>query len=430
MRLLSTRVIILFTFSSLLFSGCGGSGMPVTPDNELPPVLNQADNISAGGREILLGLYDIIIDRATGNVDIIPERGASFELNLLKFLQPPVKNPSLISLDFLPETNFWTGYILVDIGIEHPLPSTQFMIFDVMGIFFPAEGDSVSTVDPTIAWPSGDQAKLINADGYTRWWNQVEFTSFDTVFGYTEWHIAPHLFNSTTTLNPFKYYADGLAPDDPADPWHLMGTNRGSFSPSSPGFNERRYEIQFPYDGATVDYRFKFAISASFEFPNPGWTLPVQPDDFPLTGNRPEAVIVNIIDTGSSAYYYSPTNYGGDLSFELSFTDWQGGGTLTGTMGEFTGIYAESPTLFDGTFDLMETSEWSPPEPGDASFTMWCYLPDISPTTTSNQEILFTIKSTFPTDYSVQIPGFTGLDYPIDAELAAYQVWDVPVQSD
>lgn len=208
-----------------------------------------------------------------------------------------------------------------------------------------------------------------------------------------------------------------------------MSTNRGSFSPSSPGYNERRYEIQFPQSKG-VDYRFKFCISASFEFPNDGWTLPINPDDFQLTANRPEAVTVSIKDTGSSAFYNSPTSYGGDLSFEISFTDWQGGGTLTGTMGEFDGIYAESPTLFDGTIDLMQVSEWSFPEPGDPSFTMWCYVPNVNPVTTANQEILVTILCSYPTDYSVQIPGFSGFDYPEGAMLAAYQVWDVPIISD
>ena len=217
MRVISNNFWLTLAALILLVSGCSDTGSPVTPDSYLAPVLSTESGSSISGRELMVALYDISIDPSTGASDIIPERGLMFELNILKFLQPPTHDPSLITLHFLPETDFQTGYILVDIGIQHPLPATQFMIFDVMGIFMPAEGDNTSAIDPTLTWPSGNQAKLLNADGYTRWWNQVEFTSMNTVFGYNEWHIAPHFFNATSTLNPYKYFADGLAPDAPAD---------------------------------------------------------------------------------------------------------------------------------------------------------------------------------------------------------------------
>jgi hypothetical protein len=430
MRTTFIQTLLILSLTCLQIIGCSGSITPVTPGDTFQPVLNQASSSPICGQEVLIGLYDISIDPSTGKADIVPERGLAFELNLLKFLQPPAKDPSLISLNFIqPGTNFQTGHIIVDIGIQHPLPSTQYMVFDVMGIFMPAEGDNIGTVDPTLTWPSGSQAKLLNADGYTRWWNQVEFTTANTIFGYTEWHIAPHFFSATSILNPFKYFADGLAPEDPANLMHVLSTARGSFSPSNPGFVERRFEIQFPQTKA-VDYRFKFGISGSFAFPDPGWTLPISPDDFCLTSNRPEPVAFSIRDNGSDAFYHGPGDYGGNLRFQLSFIDWQSMGTITGVMDEFTAIYAESPTLFDGTIDLMQGSEWQPGGDGLPTFTMWCIIPNVSPITTTNQEMLVTVVSSFPTDYSVQIPGFNGPDYPTDAALAAYQVWDAPIKSD
>ncbi len=428
MRITNSNFTVLVIMIALFLLGCVNSASPVIPGMDSSSTRNPVDISEESTKEILWGFYDVFIEPVDGSVEIVPLRGVMFEANVTKFLQPPAGPGDMLSIFIQPETDFPSGYVVVNVGIQHPFPSTNLMGFDVMGIFIAAEGDQVGSFDPTLTWSSHDQARLLNADGYTRWWNQAEFTSYDTIFGYTEGAKAPHIFSSTSKLNPFKYFANGLEPDDPWDYWHLMETDRGSFDTLSPGYLERRYEIQFP-EKKSPDLRFKYGITSSYVPPFPGSAPPAGFDDFPLTANRPEAAQIAITDTGSSAFYYSPTHYGGDLSFELAITDWQGGGTLTGTMGEFMGIYAESPTLFDGSFDLMEFGEYMG-EPYNATFFIWCYLPDVNPTTVAHQELLITVVSKYPNDYSVQHPGGSGFDYPEGVPLAAYNIWDVPIQGD
>ncbi len=415
--------MILLAATLMLSWGCTGHGSPILPGSGSSAVPMLSNRAMGGPSEILWGLYDIAIDAESGLVEVAPLRGAMFEANATKFLQPPFTPYNYVTVNLQPETDLPKGYIVANVGIQHPFPSTNLRGFDVMGIFIAPSGGHTSTYDPSVNWPSPDEARLLNADGFTRWWNMVEFTSCDTIFGYTEGAMAPHGFSSTCILSPFKYYANGLGPDDPWDPAHVALTDRGSFDTLQPGFLARRYEIQFPPKKA-ADYRFKYAVSSSWTPPNPGTTPPAGTDDFPITANRAEAVQVNIFDTGSTAYYHSPTDFGGFVSISVTITDWQGTTSPAGAMEQISAVIVESPTLFDGALNLLQGGEpWSPPYSG--TLYIMTLFP-VSPVTTTNQELLFTVISRFPVDFSSQPPGF---DVP-DAELAAYNVWTVPVKSD
>jgi hypothetical protein len=409
-------VILTFSLS------CSGPGSPVSP-GERPGSLKASNDEMQGPEKLLWGLYEIFIDQNSGSVGIVPLRRAMFEANATKFLQPPASPASSLAISLQPGTDFSKGYVVANVGIQHPFPNTNLRGFDVMGIFMSASGGYTGQSDPSAKWPSLNDARLLNADGYTRWWNQAEFTSYQTLFGYTEGVKAPHGFNSTCTINPFKYYANGLGPDDPWDPQHFAMTDRGTFDTVNPGLLTRRYEIQFPATKG-VDYRFKYAIAASWAPPNPGTTPPAGTDDFALSANQLEAVKITVTDAGSDVWYHSPSDYGGDIHARVSISDWQF--LQGGPQSCITSVVVESPTLFSGAVEAFKGAEWWYVPDAQGTIQMMLNITNTHPITTTMQELMISVVNTPQFDYSSQPPGY---DVP-DEPLTAYQAWTVPVKSD
>ena len=89
-----------------------------------------------------------------------------------------------------------------------------------------------------------------------------------------------------------------------------------------------------------------------------------------------------------------------------------------------SGIFIESPTLFPGEINILQSGEWWL-GPGPNTLNMMVIVPNVSPTTTTGQDILVTVVSAGPTGYA---PPFPGYEYPVDASLAAYQVWTAPIK--
>jgi hypothetical protein len=385
-----------------------------------PTPLKSTDGLPQSS-EILWGLYDITIDHLTGAVDIVPVRAGTFEVNVTKFLQPPCSPSSSLAITLASGTDVSKGYIVADVGITHPFPNSKFMGFDVKGVFMPPSGGHSSKIDPDLTWASYDQARLLNADGYTRWWNESEFMSYDTIFGYTEGVKAPHGFTSTCTLNPYKYFAYGLGMSDPLTSGTLDMTERGSFRTTIPSSAGRSYIIQFPPKKG-VDFRFKYAITANWSPPNPGSPSVPSFSDFPITANQAEAVAVEVFDNGSTAYW-TPSTTGGDLKFKVRISDWQGGNG-PGYANGVSSVMVESPTLFDTPYEIFQGAEWWI-EPDGNALCMYCTIPNVSPTTTTGQDVLVNVYSYWPTSYAPPIPGY---GYPTAAQLAAYQVWEAPIK--
>jgi len=431
MRYRSQFPLIILAAVLVIFSlSCSGSGNPVTPDSATQTGTTGNTDREASG-QYLWGLYDVYIDSDTGEVEIAPLRGAMFEANVTKFLHPPISPINMLSIQVLPGSDFASGYLLLNVSIRHPFPGTNLRGFDVMGIFMPPEGGQSLQWDPNLTWPdfSGDNPVLLNADGYTRWWNQPEFTSYDTIFGYTNGKLAPGGFTSASTLNPFKYFADGMDPDTGFSSGYLNITDRGTFDTVIPGINIREYEIQFPVGPSNPDFRFKYAISACYWGPDGNPAPPAPVDDFPLSANRQEAVCITPTNGNSTAFYENESTYGGDLNFSLEIYDWQGMTQFSSAVPEINGIYVESPTLFDGVIDVTEAGIWAFEPMSPAASLCDITIQNVAPTSVSDQYLMIIVTSEEPSDYSVQIPDVTEFDYPTDAVLAAFAVWDVPIAS-
>lgn len=299
----SITCLLLMIFTT----GCSHSSPPVAP------VLRETAEPSVTTAESphnILGLYTFVCDPDSGNVDVIPIRDAEFHLNALKFLEPP---PYLhLTLESPPKFN---GNVLdVDIGLRHPfLGQDVYTGFDVCGIVF-THGSVTGFNDLDIVVAGEGDTRLLNADGYTRWWNPKEFPHGDTIYNYKDGLLGnpADTVDFNCTINGYKYFADGLGKDGQLPP-----DLRGMFSPGTK--NIRHYKIDL--SGGLV---FNYAVDACWKLPqgSPPYTVP---DDFPPDANRPEAYGIFYIDMLKKNTLYCDTvsgNAGGELVFVIGAFDW------------------------------------------------------------------------------------------------------------
>jgi len=368
------------------------------------------------------GFYEISIEPDTLQVDVVPLRTALFEANVTRFLQPPSSPIHLLSISILPGTDFSQGKVVCNVTLKHPFPGSKYAGFDVKGIVMGPGGISCQW-DSDLKYADSTGVRLLNADGWTRWWNEVEFLTKNTIFGYTEGALANHSFHSTTTLNPYKYFADELDAESPIS--DVTESGRGFFSSETPGVNTRKYELQFPTD-PMPEFKFKYGVSASWIEPLAGASPPWTADDFALEANQPEAFRVEVIDNGSTAYYEGPDKYGGGLNLIINISDWQ---LLGGTSpeDEIAGVFIESPTLFPGVLNVFDPNKLGP-GPDAMSVSLSVNVDDVTPTGLKDQILIVHVASAHPTTYEPQVPGGSGFIWPKNAQLAAHLIWNVPIK--
>ncbi|MFH1676164.1 MAG: hypothetical protein ABIC40_03985, partial [bacterium] len=116
----------------------------------------------------------------------------------------------------------------------------------------------------------------------------------------------------------------------------------------------------------------------------------------------------------------------GDLKLNVEVFDW-GFGETTIVSDEIAGLTLESPTLFDGQVDIPLDSA----VPGTTQYSKIfpVTIGDVTPDSVDSQEVLVRILSTSPNNYAPDIPGITGFDYPENAPLAAYYVFEVGISA-
>jgi len=114
--------IITLLLSAVALS-CSSSQNPLTPsfDSGITP---NAEHKSA--QRVSWGTWDIFIDSTNSAIEIVPIRGASFECNVVNFLQPPIAPIHLLTIQIDPgSTNFPEGEITCNVALKHPFPGTK-----------------------------------------------------------------------------------------------------------------------------------------------------------------------------------------------------------------------------------------------------------------------------------------------------------------
>jgi hypothetical protein len=400
--------------------GCSSGSMISDP---LSTKVNVNSESSSGIQsQQLWGMWSADFNPDGSRFELTPIRGAMFQVNVTKFLQPPSAPVNLLTVHIDNGlSQFPSGHIVCDVTVSHPFKGVaKYRGFDVRGIVMGDASTSGASGDGEV-WPTISELRLNNADGYTRWWNPTEFTSFGTIFGYTKGTKAPAGFLASGTVNGYKYFADGLDPEAPVT--GLDVAERGSFG-TTPGINTRRYDLQFPLISGKPSFKFIYAISASYSAPTDNSDPEYPVSSFPIGANTAEAFNVKVIDNGSTAYYENDASKGGDLNLKLEVFDW-GLGTAVSATDEVAQITIESPTLLAG----QKIVDLGTEEPGSSIYSriFSISVSNVTPTSVDDQDVLVRVLSTNPSDYSPDIPGISGFEFPQGVPLAAYSLWEATI---
>lgn len=432
--LCSVFVIIL----GILYAGCQNNSAPTMSSDSGLTSPNLINSINTSGNSktnhhVSWGFWEVIINPETYEVELIPLRATQWHANVVEFMQKPYNPSNLGIIVDVPASTPSSGYFEVDVILTHPFPSLPiFRGFDVRGAFL-ADGSYLSKYDPSARLahpdPAYNEARLLNADGYMRWFNPIEFNAGINIMKYIPAKLGT-VFTVTSTLNPYKYFSDDFVnqSDKGIDlqQMNIDPDKRGTFSPGKT--ITRRYKIQFPVSGTTPIFKFTYVIDASYHDPNPGDpSYPVS--SYPLSANMQEVYKIVCTNNNSTAYYKDSSKLGGTLRFNLELFDWQAPVNPSGVPGEIGKVIVESPTLLSGVggmIDLTDTFKNNAVAGTVTSSVVSIEIPDVTPTGTENQVLFFTVTSADPDNYGNPF----NQPYPQGKVLSAYYMWKAPILSE
>ncbi len=304
---LSKWVMVIAAVCMITLSGCSHTASPV--ESAIGESVYTV-GVKEGSGHSLLSFYTFVCRPETETVEVIPLRDADLHLNALKFLEPP----PFVYLTIEGPPHFNGNILDVDIGLRHPFPDQDvYTGFDVCGIMF-THGSITDFNDPDIVMAGDGDTRLLNADGYTRWWNPAEFPHGNTIFNYIDGMFGnpADTVDFNCTVNAYKYFADGLGKDDPLTV--LTPGQRGVFSAGAK--NIRHYTIDL-----NGEPEFNYAVDACWKFPQGAPPIEV-PDDFPPGANRPEAWNIEVTEVTNTLNYQESTgSAGGELELLINVWD-------------------------------------------------------------------------------------------------------------
>jgi hypothetical protein len=320
--------LILIVLISLL-AGCSTGDIPVLP--QFPGPSNADTTLDSRDATLCLGVWQVIINQETGEIDAAKLRGPDGALNVLGFMEPPPMQNLRIdfgSLVLKPQEKT----VQVDVILTHPLVTGTNLYdgYDVRGVVFGPD--------------------LLNADGQTRWFNPREFSTVP--FGYADGLLGAKdsFAKYTDVYNGFKYYVSDIGFDEGVkefldSPANL--DNRGVFSEGDTVV--RRYMLSWVGKNPPMDFLvFNYAVYANYEFPT--GSPPYGLDDFTISANSIEAIYANPVAINNSLFYNSLTGTGGgSVELEIEVFDWQGCGP-----GYMVSIESTEPDVIEETVGTFE----------------------------------------------------------------------------
>ena len=394
--------------------GCNGEIDPLSPSSGSGSSPDPALSAQYDGTHYLWGYYNITIDLDTQEAVAVPVREAEFTLNVTGFLQPKWTASNLVSVYLKSdESDFANGYVVCDVTLTHPFPGLpQYRGFDVRGIVMGHDSRALD-YDYSARYAGPGDLNLLNPDGHTRWWNPAEFGPQDSLFGYIKGSLAPRDFIPNATLNAYKYFADEIGRNEPLviDP-----DNRGTFS-NNPGVNSRRYELQFPVVDNMPQYRFGYAVDASWNEPDPAFAPGYPMEAFPHDANCSEAYLVTVADNGTDAWYEGEGEYGGAVRLSIEVFDWQAADNPDGISGELAGLWLEGEFL-EEPVDILDLATPLPGGPTSGVFEI--EISDLDVTHAGSNTLWIIAESANPTTYEPQIEQDTSPFRWPNKPLAAY----------
>ncbi|MFH1445244.1 MAG: PQQ-binding-like beta-propeller repeat protein, partial [Nanoarchaeota archaeon] len=308
---------VLFLLLALpLASSCGsgsGSVAPTVPsfvDNSTTDMLaiKREANLTATQ---LWGFYTVTVDIENQTIEAEPNRTVAETYNVVGLLN---HNHQCLILSFNDiDTTTIPGETILDVNasIRHPINNPETDVYDVRGVYIGnGHANLKYDISPDARIPvAGIDQVLVNADGYTRWFNPNEFMN-PGLAGYTEGKIAcPDNFVGSSTINPYKYFGKGIVETDEDLMSYLTSgePDVGTFLYYS--YLSRNYKIRFPNIPGIV---FNYAIIASWNGP--------KPENHPAHSH--EAQCATLDASSSTMYYANSDENGGDLILDIDVFDW------------------------------------------------------------------------------------------------------------
>jgi hypothetical protein len=316
-------VMLLAAFA--MMSCSSGDGGPVTPAADQGITSNA--NHTGQSQTHLWGYYDVTMDLENGTVEAVPNRSAMFAANVVQFLNG---NPMGLQFNIISTTPGPSDIgVLINVGITHPLPGLpQYNGYDVRGIFVADGAKSMDYGSGLRYATNGTDQFLNNPDGYTRWFNPSEFRT-PGLMGYTPGDFATPGYTGSATLNPYKYYANGLTAT--SDLWNFLTGTSGNGLFASGATNQRQYDLTFPN---TKGVKYGYAIVANWGGEDP--------EDHP--SNAPESVDITV-DVTDNIWYEDDENNGGDFILDVNVFNWGD---------QPSALFLESD-LIDGSYEFSES---------------------------------------------------------------------------
>ena len=296
--------------------GCSGGGNPVAP-NDLTS--GQAAGMQKTQTH-LWGYYDVYIDIPAQTATALFNRNAMFTANVVQFVNGDPANLQF-TIHGTPVGTSWVD-VDIDVAIRHPFKGmSAYNGYDVRGVFIGnASGVMKYNSDLKYArygksdqvvydYDAGGYADPYTGlagmpDGYTRWFNPGEF-QIPGIVGYTPGLFATPGYKGSATLNPYKYFADGLSVA--GDVWSFLNSTTGHGKFASGNTNKRNYYIRFPN---AAGIRFGYAIIANW----------INETTHPANGNEAMAVRTTVTP---NIYYASSTDKGGNLILDIDVFSWK-----------------------------------------------------------------------------------------------------------
>ncbi len=341
----------------IVLCGCTSEGTnPAVPDtgNDPQMILTHGADVQMQSQTYLWGYFDIYIDPETKSVEVTPNRTIEFTANIVHFLNA---NPLGLSVSF-NDTTVEADYVEIDmdVTISHPLDNEKFVGYDVRGIFI-GEGAASLDYNGNLRYAErGTDQILMNADGYTRWYNIPEFNS-SGLFAYTPGLLATTGYSPEATLNPYKYFGEGLGATDDLYLYLTSGDPQAGYFLNATS-NTRNYVIRFPVPMPGV--RYAYAVTADWS----GGAPEFHPS------HAVDPIVCDVVDE-STLYYVDETTNGGDLILDISVFDWYAE-TITTAMEDYL-ITIESTVL--STPYTLSPTEMTPVSGANQSYTYHVEIP-------------------------------------------------------
>jgi PKD repeat protein/thiol-disulfide isomerase/thioredoxin len=338
-------LIIAIALMIAAMVGCSGSGgvdNPVAPNpggNGLTAQVEVSPPTALPTGNSLLGYYDVVYDQEAGTVEFVQLRTAEMHFNLVPILEGGVMN---VGLAGPPSVS--GGILHADVKLTHPFAGKMNLSgFDVKGILI-TEGTETGFGDADLKIAGPHETRLVNADGFTRWWNPVEFL-YSGVSGYSPGKLGMPLNpDSACILNGYKLFADSVGANDLLSAVNI--SQRAVFKAGST--NVRHYDISL-----AGGLKFNYAVDSSWAMPSPNPPVNV-PGDFPPEANQAEAWFIEVTETNNTLWYLDG-DWGGNVNYDITVHDWQAAGGIGAVTVEAPGVFSETTSTPKSTTEFTKS---------------------------------------------------------------------------